>query len=641
MKKTALLFCFTAYLSLCLAQVKDPVIMNIGGKDVTKSEFEYIWNKNNTNNTADKKSLDEYLDLFINFKLKVAEAKVQGIDTTKSFKTELNGYRRQLTAPYMIDKVAEEAMYKEAYDRIKQLNEVSHIVIGLAANATPADTLKAYQKAMLIYGRAIKGEDFAKLAKENSDNSTKNEGGYLGTLSGLNLYYPFENAIFNTPVGKISKPFRTQDGYHIIKVHSRRPAGGMYSAGHILKIVAPEATPEVKAAAKDSIFKIYNAIKNGGDFQLFATKNSDDQNAAAHKGEYTSLLCGSLPYVFEEAVFKLKPGEISEPFQSKFGWHIVKAIDFQPYPDMEKMHDVLSKSINKNDRAQVLKTSFVEKLKKEYNYTENKKNLEAFTQAFDAIQHSGDSTLLKTLSTSNEPLFTLNRTAFTQKQFAAPLLHRGTKNFNLNESYNAFVQQAVMSYEDTQLEQKYPEFGHLMQEYSDGILLFEVSNREVWDKASIDTTGLKTFFNANKTKYAWDKPHYKGFIIQCANEDIAKQAKKMIKKMPEDSIIVTLKRTFNTDSTTLIKVDMGLYAQGENSTIDFLAYKIGKLEPKSDFPVVFLKGRSIKAPESYLDVRGMVISDYQNDLEQKWIETLKGKFKVIVYKDVVNTVNKN
>ena len=642
MKKTALLFCFSACLLVSFAQIKDPIIMNIGGKDVTKSEFEYIWKKNNTNNLQDNKSLDEYINLFINFKLKVAEAKAQGVDTTKSFINELNGYRRQLIAPYLTDKEADEAILKEAYDRIKEYVEASHILIKVAQDATPEDTLKAYQKILKVYNSTLKGEDFAKLARENSEDGSKDDGGYLGFATGTRYVYPFENAVYRTPAGKISKPFRTQFGYHIAKVISRRPANGQYRSGHIMKAVSPSATPAEKTAAKDSIFKIYEALKKGGSFQQFATEKSDDKGAASRNGEYGLMNCGSLPIEYEDAVFKLKVGEFSEPFQSKYGWHIVKALEFQPYPDMEKMHDEISSTISRDERSQIGRKSLAEKLKKEYNFTAHKENLDMFYKAFEAIKLSGDSTLLRALSLSEAPLFTLNGSNFTQKQFASFLSYRKASASSLNDAYANFVQQSVLAYEDSRLEVKYPEFGHLMQEYSDGILLFDVSNREVWEKASLDTAGLEVFFAANKSKYAWEKPHYKGFIIQCANASVAKQAKKIIKKLPSDSISVVLKRTFNTDSTTQIKVDRGLYAQGENANVDFLAFKQGKLAPKTDFPEIFIKGSVLETmPESYTDVRGLVISDYQNYLEEKWIEYLKGKFKVNVDKDIVNTVNKN
>jgi len=643
MKKVVTLMFFSAFLSVCLAQNNDPVLMNIAGKDVTKSEFEYIWNKNNSNTTPDMKSLAEYVDLFINFKLKVAEAESQGIDTTQAFITELSGYRKQLITPYLTDKDAEEAMIKLCYDRLRQYTEVSHILLAVQPGASPEDTLKIYQKALALYKRALKGEDFAKLARENSDDGSKEDGGYLGYATGLRYVFPFENVAYNTPIGKIAAPIRSQFGYHIIKVLNRLDAGGKYRSAHIMKAVQPTATPEEKAAAKDSIFKIYKALQAGGDFTKFATTQSDDRGAAERGGEYGLMFCGSLPYEYESNVYKLKVGEFSAPFQSKYGWHIVKALEFQPYPPLAEMRNDITGFIAQDEvRTQVAKKSFIERVKKDYGFTLNKESFDQFVKAYDLARLKGDSSLVKGLSESMNPLFVLNGRNFSQKGFALAIAKKADAANNLTTAFDNYVGELALAYEDKNLEKKYPEFGHLMQEYRDGILLFEVSNREVWDKASQDTKGLEKYFKDSVDKYNWDKPHYKGFVISCANKDIAAKAKKMIKKMASDSISIVLKRTFNTDTTSVIKVEQGLFTQGENANVDFLAFKKTQPELDKKYPVAFLSGKVLaKGPESYTDVRGLVISDYQNFLEESWIKSLRAKYKVIVNKEVLNTVNKN
>ena len=643
MKKVVTLMFFSAFLSVCLAQNNDPVLMNIAGKDVTKSEFEYIWNKNNSNTTPDMKSLAEYVDLFINFKLKVAEAESQGIDTTQAFITELSGYRKQLITPYLTDKDAEEAMIKLCYDRLRQYTEVSHILLAVQPGASPEDTLKIYQKALALYKRALKGEDFAKLARENSDDGSKEDGGYLGYATGLRYVFPFENVAYNTPIGKIAAPIRSQFGYHIIKVLNRLDAGGKYRSAHIMKAVQPTATPEEKAAAKDSIFKIYKALQAGGDFTKFATTQSDDRGAAERGGEYGLMFCGSLPYEYESNVYKLKVGEFSAPFQSKYGWHIVKALEFQPYPPLAEMRNDITGFIAQDEvRTQVAKKSFIERVKKDYGFTLNKESFDQFVKAYDLARLKGDSSLVKGLSESMNPLFVLNGRNFSQKGFALAIAKKADAANNLTTAFDNYVGELALAYEDKNLEKKYPEFGHLMQEYRDGILLFEVSNREVWDKASQDTKGLEKYFKDSVDKYNWDKPHYKGFVISCANKDIAAKAKKMIKKMASDSISIVLKRTFNTDTTSVIKVEQGLFTQGENANVDFLAFKKTQPELDKKYPVAFLSGKVLaKGPESYTDVRGLVISDYQNFLEASWIKSLRAKYKVIVNKEVLNTVNKN
>lgn len=642
MKKVVTLMFFSAFLSVCLAQ-NNPVLMNIGGKDVTKSEFEYIWNKNNANTTPDMKSLDEYVDLFVNFKLKVAEAETQGIDTTQAFTTELSGYRKQLITPYLSDKAAEEAMIKLCYDRLREYTEVSHILIAVQAGTTPEDTLAQYQKALALYKRALKGEDFAKLAKENSDDGSKAEGGYLGFATGLRYVFPFENAAYNTPIGKISSPVRSQFGYHLIKVHSRKMAIGKYRSAHIMKAVAPTATPEEKAAARDSIFKIYNALQSGGDFTKFATTNSDDRGAAERGGEYGLMFCGSLPIEYEDNVFKLKVGEISAPFQSKYGWHLVKALEFQPYPSMEEMRNDITGFIAQDEaRTQVAKKSFIDRVKMENGFIENKESYDQFVKAFEIARTKGDSTMVKALSQSTNPLFMMSGKNFSQKSFAQALAKKGDASNNLKEAFDAYVAEKTLALEDSNLEKKYPEFGHLMQEYRDGILLFEVSNREVWDKASLDTKGLEKYFMDSVSKYSWKEPRYKGFVISCTSPAVASKAKKMIKKLAVDSVAIVLKRTFNTDTTSLVKVEYGLFAVGENALVDGLAFKKTKPEADVKYPVVFLSGKVLaKGPESYTDVRGLVISDYQTFLEESWIKSLRAKYKVIVNKEVLNTVNKN
>lgn len=642
MKKVVTLMFFSSFLSVCLAQNNDPVLMNIAGKDVYKSEFEYIWNKNNSNATPEMKSLDEYVDLFVNFKLKVAEAEAQGIDTTQAFISELLGYRKQLITPYMTDKDAEESMIKLCYDRLREYTDVSHILLAVQPGASPEDTLKQYQKIMELYKRALKGEDFAKLAKENSDDGSKEEGGYLGFATGLRYVFPFENAAYNTPIGKISAPFRSQFGYHILKVHNRIAAGGKYRSAHIMKAVPATATPEEKAAAKDSIFKIYKALQAGEDFTKFATQQSDDRGAAERGGEYGLMFCGSLPIEYENNVYKLKVGEFSAPFQSKYGWHLVKALEFQPYPSMEEMRNDINGFIAQDEiRTQVAKKSFIERVKKEYGFTTNKESFDQFVKAYEALR-KGDSSYVKALSESMNPLFVMNGKNFSQKGFALSLAKKANSANNLNEAFEAYTGEIAIAYEDKNLEKKYSEFGHLMQEYRDGILLFEVSNREVWDKASVDTKGLEKYFKDSVAKYKWDKPRYKGFVIQCANSSVAGKAKKMIKKLAVDSVTLVLKRTFNTDTTSMIKVEHGLFAEGENAQVDFLKFKKTKPELDQKYPVTFLSGKLLKkGPESYTDVRGLVISDYQNFLEESWIKTLRNKYKVIVYKEVLNTVNKN
>jgi peptidyl-prolyl cis-trans isomerase SurA len=640
-KKVVSIFLFLLFLSVGGASAADAVLMTVAGKKVTQSEFEYFWKKNNTNDASDAKSLKEYVDLFVNFKLKVAEAEAQGIDTTLSFKSELQGYRSQLTAPYLTDKDAEEAMIRESYDRLRQYAEISVIFVNCPVTATPSDTLRAYQKIASLYDRIGKGEDFAKLAKLYSDDYDAKNGGYKGFATGLRSAYFLENAAYQTPIGGVSSPVRTSTGYYLVKVHSRQAAGGRYRAGHIMKALPAVPTPKDQAAIKDSIFKIYEALKKGGDFKTFATKFSDDQSASRNGGAYDLMFCGSLPYEFEQNLYKLKIGAYSAPFQSQYGWHIVQALEFKPYPSLDEMREEITGFVNNDpDRSLCMKSKLVDRLKMEHRYSFSSESFKQFVAAYNLLADKGDSTLVRRLAASSVPLFFFGTEPVPQRDFYIYLSeHPGSEN-DLWVAMNRLVGVKVLEVEDRNLEKKYVDFGHLMEEYRDGILLFEVSSREVWDKASKDIKGLETYFAQNKNKYRWDKPRYKGAIVSCTTPEVAKKVKKLLSKLPSDSISVVLKRTFNSDTLTRVHIERGLFAEGENAQVDFLAFKKQKVDPDKKFPVTFLQGKVLKkGPEAYSDVRGQVIADYQTYLEARWIASLRAKYKVEINQAVLNTVN--
>ena len=315
-----------------MAGGKDPVLMQINDKPVYKSEFEYIYNKNNSNNSLDKKTLEEYVELFINFKLKVEEAKTQGLDTTRAFVNELNGYRNQLTRPHLTDSKVEESVIREADERLKEDVEVSHILVRIAPEATPADTLKAWKKINEIAER-VKKEDFATVAKESSeDQSVTDNAGYIGWITGFRTVFPFENKAYATPVGTISAPVRTSFGYHIIKVHNRRFSRGEILVSHIMRFTS-QGDEAGNAKAKAAIDSLYQLVKSGADFGAIAETNSEDRGSAARKGELPWFGVGRMVQEFEQAAFALtEKGQISAPVQSPYGWHIIKLLDQKGLP---------------------------------------------------------------------------------------------------------------------------------------------------------------------------------------------------------------------------------------------------------------------------------------------------------------------
>ena len=629
------------------AFASDPVLMKINGKPVYKSEFEYIYNKNNSNNSLDKKTLDEYVDLFVNFKLKVEEAKAQGLDTTQSFISELAGYRSQLTRPYLTDSKVDEQILREAYDRMKEDVEVSHILVRIQQGATPADTLTAWKKINSTLKRLDK-EDFAKVAKEISeDQSAEENGGYIGWVTAFRTVYPFETVAFNTPVGKISAPVRTAFGYHIIKVHNRRKSQGEILVSHIMRFTA-EGDEAKNKAAKQKTDSLYQRVLAGDDFGKLASEFSEDRGSATRNGELPWFGSGRMIPEFENAAFALKnTGDVSTPIQSAFGWHIIKLLDRKGVASFETVKADIERNVKRDERANMGQKAFVDRLRKEYGYAVNTAYVNEFSKLLEN-KTLADSVFQLEAAKLNKPLFTFAGKEFTQADFAAYLKknafsEKAIASEIIEQKLDAFTEKEILAYEDSQLENKYEDFRFLINEYHDGILLFEVSNNEVWEKASKDTEGLARYFNEHKADYRWEKPHFKGRVISCKDKATLKAAKAIVKRSHNDSIDKYLRTRLN-DSIQYVKVEKGLFAQGENKAVDKFGFKVkkAKFEPTKEYPYVFVVGKNLKNnPEDYTDVRGLVTADYQEYLEKEWITALRAKFPVEIDQNVLKTVRKN
>jgi peptidyl-prolyl cis-trans isomerase SurA len=640
------LIVFLALSTGTFAQTTDPVLMTINNKPVLKSEFEYIYNKNNSNNSLDKKTLDEYVDLFVNFKLKVEEARTQGIDTTKSFITELAGYRSQLTKPYLTDSKVDDAILHEAYDRSKEDVDVSHILIRIPQNATTADTLKAFNEINAIWKRVQK-EDFAKVAKEVSqDQSAEQNSGHIGWVSAFRTVYPFETMAYNTPVGTISKPVRTAFGYHILKVHARRNSLGEILVSHIM-IFTTKGDEAQNKKAKVTIDSIYQRVLAGDDFGTLAKTYSNDKGSSVKNGELPWFGTGRMVPEFETAAFALKKvGDVSQPVQSAYGWHIIKLKDKKGLAPFDELKADLERKVKHDERANSGQHAFLLKSRIENNYQENTSSIQEFTKLLTKRKLT-DSTFIAEASKLSKPIFSFAGKSFTQADFAKYLKKNNTSDKSIpseiiDEKLNAFADAELLSYEDSQLEKKYDDFRFLMEEYHDGILLFEVSNREVWEKASKDTEGLNKYFIEHKTDYTWEKPHFKGHVILCKDKETFIAAKAIVKKSDPDSIDKYLRTRLN-DSIQYVKVEKGLFVQGENKAVDDQIFKTKeKYVPAKDYPFFFVTGKLLKnKPEDYTDVRGLVTADYQEFLEREWIKALRAKYPVNVDQNVLKTVKKN
>ena len=615
---------------------QNEVLMTINGEPVTKAEFEYIYNKNNSDNAIDKKTLDEYIDLFVNFKLKVAEAKTQGVDTLKTFKRELNGYRKQLAKPYLTDAELEDALFQEAYSHFSQDCEVSHILIKTEGE----DTLEAYNKALEAIKRLNAGEEFGKVADElSADQSVTRNHGYLGWFTALQLVWPFEKTMYDLPLNVVSNPIKSDYGYHIIKVHNRRPAWGQVNARHIMKMCNDRMPKEMQNKKYQEIVEIKKRLDAGEDFATLAKELSDDKASAQKGGDLGWFGIGRMVRDFEKATFELEVGETSEIIKTQFGYHIINLKEKRGIEPFEKKKSEIQRMMQYDSRSTAAKTSFVNKLKKEYNFQINENEVAA-AKVFIA-QYAENDSLLK--AKGAEMIGTLM--SFADQQIpTSELVAYYTTTKMMGTDIDAKIAQMaeikLIQYEDSQLENKYVDFANLMKEYHDGILLFEVSNKEVWEKAIKDKEGLEKYFKQNKKNYTWNEPRYKGFVVKCKDEATAKLLKKSIKKMNPDSVANYIRTQVNNDSITLASVERGLWKQGENSYIDLNAFKQSnvQIEANEELPIAIVVGKKLKKPETYTDVRGTITADYQNYLEKQWIENLRNKYAVKINQEVLNSL---
>lgn len=644
-------FLSAALLCLCslavgAQQKSDAVILNIAGEEIPKSEFERVFKKNNTkDNNYDQKAVNDYLQLYINYKLKVREALELGMDTVKSFIDELAGYRKQLAQPYLVDKQVSEQLIREAYERMKTDLRASHILIKCDQNALPKDTLEAYNKASRVRSELLKGMNFTTTAKKYSeDPSVKDNGGDLGYFSAMQMVYPFETAAYATNVGEISNVIRTRFGYHVLKVTDSRPAQGEVHVSHIMVKLALGSKEEDSLKAYQKINEIAEKIKAGEKFEDLARQFSDDQSSAKSGGVLPWFGTGRMVPEFEKAAFALKNvGDVSEPVRTSYGWHIIKMLERKPLGTYEELQNDLKQRVQKDSRSELSKTSMISRIKSQYSFREFPATREEFSKVVDSTLTQGKWTADRA-SGLKSVMFTLGNISYNQQDFASYVVDHQSKRGGsvapavmVNNLYNEWVNERALAYEESKLDSLYPEFRNLMQEYRDGILLFELTDQKVWSKAVKDTAGLKTFYESNKAKYPWPD-RLDATVYTCASAEVAKEVHKLMKTIDDAD---TLMSRINKTSQLNLQVKSGKFTKGENEVIDKIEWKKGMTK---DIPqnnqVVFVDVLKVlpAGPKSLDEAKGLVTADYQSSLEKEWIEQLRSKYAVRIFQDVVDSV---
>ncbi|GAB2853773.1 peptidylprolyl isomerase [Hymenobacter ruber] len=524
-----------------------PAVETLGNYPVPANEFAYVYRKNNSSapDYGTRQSVSDYLDLYTNFRLKVLEAEQKGLDTTQAFKRELEGYRQQLAQPYLTEKSVTDQLVREAYDRMSQEVNASHILVRVSPDATPQDTLIAYQKIVKLREQALSGTDFGQLARANSeDPSAKENGGKLGYFTAMQMVYPFESAAYKTPVGQVSQPIRTRFGYHIIKVNDKRTAQGEIKVAHLMIRMNANAAKNDSLTAKKKIDELYSRLKKGENWDKLVAQFSEDAGSAANGGELPPFGTGRMIPSFEDAAFKLqKPGDIAPPVQTPYGWHIIKLIERQPLAKFADMEPSLKSKVAKDSRSELNKAAFLKRVRQEDQFSEVAlAKTYAFSKADTALvagrfKYSAPTTMAKvSKGTTNDAstLFTIKGKPYSVKDFLTYVQQNQRPRtgaqpaFAMQQLYDQYVEQSLTDFEKNSLDTKYEDYRMLVKEYRDGILLFQLMDEKVWSKAIEDTVGLKKYFADNQAKYQWDQ-RVQGTVVSAATPALLARVQQAMK----------------------------------------------------------------------------------------------------------------
>ena len=619
-------------------------LLTIEDENISLEEFKTVFYKNNNNTELSKEYLDEYMELFVNFKLKVRNADELGMDTIPAFIAELSGYKTQLAKPYLKNKEFDENMLVEAYDRMKQDVKASHILISVDEKATVKSEKIAYENALAIRSEIIAGKiSFSDAAKKNSDDkSALNNGGNLSYFTAFMMVYNFETAAYSTKIGEISMPIKTKYGYHIIKVTDKREAVGEVKVAHIMFKSGQGADEKRLNEAKDKINKAAELLTNGEEFAEVAERFSEDRSTAVKGGSLPAFGVGKMVPEFEAVAFGLKEvGDISAPFRTEYGWHIITLLERKGIPAFEDVKADLKRKIERDSRGELSKQALFAKLHKTYKVVNNPSAYTGFSKV------SANAVALGTFSTSAEntnTLVTINGKAISVNSFAEYILLNQTAGSDIDAMYTSFVNEELLAYEESQLETKYPEYKALMKEYREGILLFDLTNAKVWTKAVEDTVGLQNFYTENSSNYMWEN-RADATVYSCIDLATAKLVKKAVYKKHRGNITdAEILTAANTDAPLSLQIKAKKFIKGENEYVDAVDWKIGiagDIKTKDgSYIIVDIYEVLASGIKELSETRGKVISDYQNLLEAEWIASLKEKYSISIDRDMLYSLIK-
>ena len=631
---------------ICHGQtLTDKTLMTVAGKSVPAGEFIRMYKK--SSEPGNLTDIDQYLQQYVIFKLKVADAVAEGLDTTRIFRNELNGYRNQLAQSYLTDNQTREKILKRTYQRSLTEIKAWHILISCPDGSKPEDTLTAWQKANDIRERIIAGEPFEQVARSSSDDpSVKFNGGNLGYFSVFQMIMPFEDAAYNLKKGQLSKPVRTPYGFHIIKLEDKRASRGKILVAHIMKSAPPGTDETTARKAEEAIKSIYKELQSGISFRTLAAKYSDHKESAANGGLLNWFGTGEMIPDFSEAAFSISDtGNYSPPVRTLSGWHIIKLLDRKTPGTYDETKSYLESRLNQSYLNSLSKKTFVDNLKKQYNFRINQSAYRWFVENTDTLIIKGLSGY-KRNGIPKGNIYTFADQRFTSQQFANYIEKRGfmivtdDPSSFISKSLGAEVSDHIIKYENSQLEKKYPDFRFLINEFHDGILLFEISGKNVWNKVQEDSLGLRRYYEEHKQNFL-TRESMSGKLYNLHSPDgekiLEKAFRKYSRKSGTDGLLL---RKFNRKNDSLLTITGGTWSRGDDPSIDKLKWITGHQSFKyNNFPAVISVSKIDKpVPLPFDEVRNEMITGYQEYLEAEWIKQLKTKYPVNINNLVLNEI---
>ncbi len=630
------------------------VLFTIDNKPYYTDEFARVYKKNlDLVKDESQKDLNQYLELFVGYKLKINKAYKLGLQDGTAYQNELKSYRSQLSKNYTSDSKVTKELVEEGYKRFLKEIKASHILFSVDENALPEDTLKVYKQAVEVRKRAIAGEDFGKLATEFSqDPSAKDNKGDLGYFTSFRMVYAFETGAYNTPKGSISNPIRTRFGYHLIKVNDVRDNRGDVIVAHIM-IMNPATTDENKVdedKGKNTIQDIYKKLQQGEKFEDLAKQFSEDKSSSSKGGVLNRFGSGQLSSEeFENVAFNLtKENPVSEPFKSQYGWHIVKLIDKFAVKTIEEMRSELESKVSKDDRSRLITASMNEKLRKKYTLKRDDKFYAAVSKLVTNDIYEGKWETPADLKSFNKNLVNINASkSISGASFLNYIKEQQKSKITLkpiskliNKFYESYLDQELAQYYDDNLEKEFPEFSAVMDEYRDGLLLFDLMEKEIWTKSKTDTTGLKLFYDKNLKNYQW-KNRLDVTILSSTKSEVIKKALKYLKN---DKPVDFIKEKLNIkDGAVNIMSKVGVFEEGNEALPKSLKFETGISEIIKEGEYYFVTKVNVTlpaGPKALEECKGKAINDYQQFLEENWVKDLKSEFKVEVNQAVFESVKK-